>query len=464
MALSYGCRNGACGACRGRVVAGRVHYAGGDAGLRGLTEREVRAGWTLLCQARASSDVRIAARADGAGDGVRTLPARVASRTRLAHDVMELRLQLPPTERLRYRAGQYVDILLRDGRRRAFSLANCPADDALLVLHIRHVPGGTFSGHVFEDLEERSLLRLQGPLGSFYLRADSDCPVVFLAGGTGFAPVKAIIENALLAPLRREMHLYWGVRSERDLYLADLPRAWARAHPRLHFVPVLSEPEPEPGWSGRTGLVHEAVLADLPDLSGTRGLRERSATHGDGGPGGSSRSADWTWSGSSSTPSTTHTRPDTMAEGKDGGGNGEGPRRQGPEQGMGTAARRRPALARPGTERRTLRRSRSATSPQAVEAAAQAHWDEARDLPGHRGSVPGEVLLPLDVPLPERAPAHGPRPQLHDRRRGLALPADARQERASADGLGRLRAAGRERGHRESGPARASGRTATSRT
>ena len=265
VALPYGCRNGACGACRGRVVAGRVHLPDG-AELRGLTEREVRAGWTLLCQARASSDLTIAARADGAGSGVRTLPARVASRTRLAHDVMELRLELPPTERLQYRAGQYVDILLRDGRRRAFSLANGPADDAHLVLHIRHVPGGAFSSHVFEQLEVRSLMRLQGPLGSFYLRTESELPVVFLAGGTGFAPVKAIIENALLAPSRREMHLYWGVRSEPDLYLPDLPREWARSHPRLHFVPVLSEPEP--GWSGRTGLVHEAVLADFPDLSG----------------------------------------------------------------------------------------------------------------------------------------------------------------------------------------------------
>lgn len=263
--LPYGCRNGACGACRGRVLDGRVHLAEG-AGLRGLTEREVRAGWTLLCQARVSSDVRIAARADGPGAGVRTLPARVASRTRLAHDVMELRLQLPPTERLRYRAGQYVDVLLRDGRRRAFSLANCPADDAFLVLHVRRVPGGAFSGRVFEEMEERSLLRVQGPLGNFHLRTASGLPVVFLAGGTGFAPIKAIIENALLAPPRREMHLYWGVRSERDLYLPDLPREWARTHPRLHFVPVLSEPEP--GWSGRTGLVHEAVLADLPDLSG----------------------------------------------------------------------------------------------------------------------------------------------------------------------------------------------------
>ena len=263
--LSYGCRNGACGACRARVLDGRVHFRD-DAGLRGLTERETRAGWTLLCQARASSDVRIAAHAGGAGPAVRTLPARVASRTRLTHDVMELKLQLPPTERLQYRAGQYVDILLKDGRRRAFSLANCPADDAHLVLHVRHVPGGAFSGHVFEDLEERSLLRLQGPLGSFHLRTDSERPVVFLAGGTGFAPIKAIIENALLTPSSREMHLYWGVRSEQDLYLPDLPREWARAHPRMHFVEVLSEPDP--GWDGRTGFVHEAVLDDFPDLAG----------------------------------------------------------------------------------------------------------------------------------------------------------------------------------------------------
>ena len=263
--LPYGCRNGACGACRGKVLSGRVHFADGTE-LRGLTEREVRAGWTLLCQARASSDLRIAPQADSAGPAVRTLPARVASRRHLAHDVMELRLQLPPTERLQYRAGQYVDILLRDGRRRAFSLANCPADDAHLVLHVRHVPGGAFSGQVFEALGEGSLLRLQGPLGSFHLRTDSDRPIVFLAGGTGFAPIKAIIENALLAPPRREMHLYWGVRSERDLYLPDLPREWARAHSRLRFVPVLSEPDR--AWDGRTGLVHEAVLADFPDLAG----------------------------------------------------------------------------------------------------------------------------------------------------------------------------------------------------
>ena len=267
--LPYGCRNGTCGACRGKVLAGRVGLPGG-AVRRGLTEREARAGWTLLCQARAASDVRIAARANDAGSGVRTLPARVAAKRLLCHDVMEVRLQLPPTERLRYRAGQYVDVLLRDGRRRAFSLANCPLDDEFLVLHVRRVPGGAFSGRVFDALEERSLLRVQGPLGSFHLRTGSDRPVVFLAGGTGFAPIKAIIENALLEPTGREMHLYWGVRSERDLYLPGLPREWAKAHPRFHFVPVLSEPGSDRtgAGSGRTGLVHEAVLADFPDLSG----------------------------------------------------------------------------------------------------------------------------------------------------------------------------------------------------
>ena len=263
--LPYGCRNGACGACRARVLAGDVRFDG-DGAHRGLTEREARAGWTLLCQAYPGSDLRIAAQTNEAGTGVRTLPARVASKRQLTHDVMELRLQLPPTERLQYRAGQYVDLLLRDGRRRAFSLANCPTCDELLVLHVRRVPEGVFSNQVFTGLEERSLLRLSGPLGNFYLRTESDRPVVLMAGGTGFAPIKSIIENTLLVPLDREMRLYWGVRRERDLYLPELPREWARAEPRLHYVPVLSEPDP--GWRGRTGLVHEAVLADFPDLAG----------------------------------------------------------------------------------------------------------------------------------------------------------------------------------------------------
>ncbi len=290
--LPYGCRNGACGACRARVLAGEVRLASGDGGgggdaaasaapPRGLTAREAAAGWTLLCRARVGSDVRLAARADDAAPAVRTLPARIASKRLLAHDVMELRLRLPPSERLQYRAGQYVHLLLPDGRRRAFSLANCPACDELLELHVRRVPDGFLSGRLFDGpsdgpsggLAEGALVRIEGPLGGFHLRADADAgggrPALFLAGGTGFAPVKSIIENALLeGPLEREMHLYRGVRALRDLYLPELPREWAQGHPPLRYVPVLSEPAPEDGWSGRTGLVHEAVLADFPDLSG----------------------------------------------------------------------------------------------------------------------------------------------------------------------------------------------------
>ena len=266
--LPYGCRNGACGSCRGRVLAGELEHGAG--GTRGLSDRELAAGWTLLCQARARSDLVIAAEELDRGKDlhVRTLPVRVSGRQPLAHDVMALYLQLPRTERLQYLAGQYVDIVLRDGRRRAFSLANPPHDDDRLELHVRRVPGGAFSEHVFTDLEARSLLRLRGPLGSFCLRADSPRPLLFVAGGTGFAPIKSILEHALHERLTRPMHLYWGVRARRDLYHADLAAGWAEAHPHVRFTPVLSEPDPSDGWTGRTGFVHDAVLEDYPDLAG----------------------------------------------------------------------------------------------------------------------------------------------------------------------------------------------------
>lgn len=285
--LPYGCRNGACGACRARIASGEVRFDEHDADaagaiLRGLTERERRDGWTLLCRARPASDVRVAARVNPDGSAVRTLPARIDERRALAPDVMELRLRLPPTERLHYRPGQYIDLLLRDGRRRAFSIANAPTDDGHLTLHIRHIAGGAFSGPLFSgELAKGALLRIRGPLGAFHLReaAASDGaalpPALLIAGGTGFAPIKAMIENALRLPLEREMHLYWGVRSTPDLYLPDLPRVWAGAHARFHFVPVLSEPDSvalagatgaaaADAWTGRTGLVHRAVLADFP--------------------------------------------------------------------------------------------------------------------------------------------------------------------------------------------------------
>ena len=197
----------------------------------------------------------------------RNLPCRVAKLERLSHDVIRLYLKLPETERLQFLAGQYVDILLRGGHRRAFSLANAPHDDRYLELHVRHVQGGSFTDFVFSQMKEKALLRIEGPLGSFFLREDSRRPMIFVAGGTGFAPIKGIIEHALAEGVTRPMHLYWGVRARRDLYLHSLPRSWAEQHPQISYVPVLSEPEAEDQWSGATGLVHEAVLTDFADLS-----------------------------------------------------------------------------------------------------------------------------------------------------------------------------------------------------
>ena len=176
--------------------------------------------------------------------------------------------RLPATERFQFLTGQYVDILLKDGKRRSFSLANAPHDDAFLQLHIRLVPGGLFTEHVFNGRKERDILRLNGPHGSFTLREESDKPMILLAGGTGFAPLKSLIEHALHEACQRPMVLYWGARAVVDLYLADLPRRWAAEHPHFRYVPVLSEPQPEDAWAGRTGLVHQAVMTDFPDLSG----------------------------------------------------------------------------------------------------------------------------------------------------------------------------------------------------
>ncbi len=266
--LPYSCRNGSCGSCKGQIVDGEVDYGTGLP--EALSAQEAAAGQALFCQARARSDLRIRVREIEAVKDiqVRTLPCRVAHMELLAHDVMLLQLKLPESERLQFLAGQYIDILLRDGRRRAFSLANAPQDDRLLELHIRHVEGGSFTDQVFSSMKEKALLRLEGPLGTFFLREDSDLPVIFMAGGTGFAPIKAMIEHALAEGIRRPMHLYWGARARRDLYLHELARDWAARPTGLQYVPVLSEPSPDDAWDGRTGLVHAAILADFADLSG----------------------------------------------------------------------------------------------------------------------------------------------------------------------------------------------------
>ncbi|OOG25047.1 CDP-6-deoxy-delta-3,4-glucoseen reductase [Thioalkalivibrio denitrificans] len=267
-ALPYGCRNGACGSCLGRLLNGEVDY--GPERPPALSEAHEADGKALFCQAVAMTDLEIEVREIGAARDilVKTLPCRVVKLERLNHDVMEMHLKLPATERLQFLAGQYIDILLRDGRHRSYSLANAPHRDEFLELHVRRVPGGAFSGQVFGDMKEKALLRLEGPLGTFFLREDSPRPILLMAGGTGFAPLKAMLEHAFETGLARPMHLFWGVRALRDLYMDALPREWAAEHDHFRYTPVLSEPLPDDAWKGETGYVHEALLRAYPDLSG----------------------------------------------------------------------------------------------------------------------------------------------------------------------------------------------------
>lgn len=266
-ALPYGCRNGACGACKGKLLAGEVDL--GDYQPTTLGKDEIARGLALFCCARPRGDLEIEVREVSAAKDipVKTLPCRVERLEKLAHDVMGIWLKLPSNERLQFLPGQYIDFLLKDGRRRSFSLANAPEEDALLELHMRFVPGGQFSGHVFNAMKVKDILRINGPLGSFSLR-ESDKPILFVAGGTGFAPIKSILAHAFHHGLDRQMVLYWGAKQRRDLYLPDLPDRWQREHAHFTFIPVLSEPAPGDAWPGRTGLVHQAVLADFADLSG----------------------------------------------------------------------------------------------------------------------------------------------------------------------------------------------------
>mgnify|MGYP003590816452 CR=1 FL=1 len=265
--LPYGCRDGLCGACRGRVVTGVVDQSSVTTAALGMAEREQ--GTALFCCAKPRSDLTIRAREAGSSAviPVRTLPVRVERLERVAPDVMLIELKLPGSEKFEYLAGQYVEILLPGGKRRAFSLASVPGEGSL-QLHVRHVRGGSFTGHVFDGMKVRDLLRINGPHGSFFLREDSDKPMLLIAKGTGFAPIKAVVERAIACGLSRPMHIYWGGKRRSDLYLSDLAAGWAQSHSHIRFVPVLSDADAEDRWDGRTGLAHLAAMEDFPDLSG----------------------------------------------------------------------------------------------------------------------------------------------------------------------------------------------------
>jgi CDP-4-dehydro-6-deoxyglucose reductase, E3 len=267
--LPYGCKDGACGSCKSRMLEGRVIHGAHQS--KALSADEEAAGWILTCQAAPQTDVVVEARTvPGAGEfPIRKMPSRVTSIARPAPDVAILQMQLPANDRLQYHAGQYVEIILRDGSRRSYSMANAPhtqIDMPGIELHLRHLPGGKFTDHVFGAMKEKDILRMEGPFGSFFLREDSTQPMILLASGTGFAPIKAIIEHMQHTNSQRHAVLYWGCRSRADLYLHEWALNAAAAMPNLTYIPVLSEPKPDDGWHGRAGFVHQAVMHDHPNL------------------------------------------------------------------------------------------------------------------------------------------------------------------------------------------------------
>lgn len=263
--IPYGCRNGACGSCKGAILSGDVDY--GDYASSALTTAEKAAGKALFCCARPLTDLTIECREINTGViPPRILPARVERKQQLSHDVMALFLKLPSNERLQFMAGQYVEFLLKDGKRRAFSIANAPHEDSLLELHLRLIPGGQFTEHVFNEMPDKAILRIEAPFGSFYYRGESTKPMIMVAGGTGFAPIKGIVEHMIHSDIKRKVILYWGARAREDIYMPELPQAWVKAHPHIQFIPVLSGAMPADNWQGRTGLVHQAVLDDFSDL------------------------------------------------------------------------------------------------------------------------------------------------------------------------------------------------------
>lgn len=267
LTLPYGCRDGACGVCKGKVLSGSVDH--GKAQAHALTDDEKAAGLTLYCCAKPLSDLNIESKqiALASDIPVKTLPSRIEKMNRLAPDVIEIYLKLPANERLQFLAGQYIDILLKDGKKRSFSLANAPHDDAFLQLHIRHVPGGLFTEQVFSTMKVRDILRFNGPHGTFYLREESTKPMILLAGGTGFAPIKGLVEHAIAEKCERPIYIYWGAKAAIDLYMPELGQQWAAAHANIKYIPVLSEPAPSDNWKGRTGFAHLAVTVDHQNLA-----------------------------------------------------------------------------------------------------------------------------------------------------------------------------------------------------
>ena len=266
--LPYGCKDGACGSCKCKKLEGTVVH--GTHQSKALSDEEEANGFVLTCCGFPHSDVVLESRqvTEAGAFAIRKMPSRVMALERKSHDVMAIKLQLPANDPFAYHAGQYVEFILRDGARRSYSMANAPHNGPAVELHIRHMPGGKFTDHVFGAMKEKEIQRIEGPFGSFFLRENSDKPMVLLASGTGFAPIKALIEHMQFQGITRPATLYWGGRRPEDLYMDDWVQTKLLEMPNLAYVPVISNATPEDAWTGRTGFVHRAVLEDLPDLSG----------------------------------------------------------------------------------------------------------------------------------------------------------------------------------------------------
>ena len=269
--LPYGCRNGSCGICKGKILEGSVDH--GHYSEETLTQAEKQQGDALFCCASPLTDLVIECHEIGATKDIeiKTLPCRVHRLELVAPDVMVISLKLPANQRMQFLPGQYIDILLKDGKRRSFSIANSPHDDECIQLHVRNYPGGAFTEYVFNHMKVKDIIRFTGPLGSFFLRdAPESKAIIFLASGTGFAPIKSILEHVFHQQNGRsdkwKMILYWGGRTKPDLYFVDLAESWQEQHDNFTFIPVLSEPLKTDQWKGRTGLVHEAVMQDFQSL------------------------------------------------------------------------------------------------------------------------------------------------------------------------------------------------------
>ncbi len=263
--LPYGCRGGACGSCADFIVNGEVYYDDEPIAL----DDEMKANnQALFCIAKTARDIEISIEeiTQGQQFEVKQYGCHVSSKNKLCHDVIALKITLDNDQRLQYHAGQYIEFILKDGKRRAFSIANAPHKDELLELHIRHVDGGLFTDFLFESMPDNESLQLQGPLGQFYLREDRHRPIIMVGGGTGFGPLKAMIEHIEYVGFEQPVHLFMGVRALRDLYMQEMTEGWISNNNKLSFIPVLSEPLDEDNWQGETGFVHESVARHFPDL------------------------------------------------------------------------------------------------------------------------------------------------------------------------------------------------------